>query len=66
MGLFKKDNSNIIKTTLHINARLQPEHRVSYYEEHLRGIFKKEKLGSVAGGNSVFFNDGGIASCDVY
>ena len=65
MGLFKKDSATI-KTTLHINARLQPEHRVSYYEDHLKGIFKKEKIGSVTGGNSTFFNDGGIASCDVY
>ncbi|MDE6275521.1 MAG: hypothetical protein K2M75_03175 [Clostridia bacterium] len=64
MGLFKKDKT-VIKTTLHINARLQPEHRVSYYEDHLKGIFKKEKLGSVIGGSSVFFNDGGIASCNV-
>ncbi|MDE6372394.1 MAG: hypothetical protein K2L61_02510 [Clostridia bacterium] len=65
MGLFKKE-SNIIKTTLHVNARLQPEHRVSYYEDHLKGVFKKEKLGSVVGGNSLFFNEGGIASCEVY
>ena len=65
MGLFKKNNA-FVKTTLHLNARLQPEHRVSYYEDHLKGIFKKEKLGNVTGGSSVFFNDGGIASCDVF
>ena len=65
MGLFNKKSKTTIKTTLHINARLQPEHRVSYYEDHLKGIFKKEKLGSVVGGGSAFFNDGGIASCVV-
>lgn len=64
MGLFKKEN-NIIKTVLHVNARLQPEHRVAYYEDHLKVVFKKEKLGNVVGGSSVFFKEGGIASCEV-
>lgn len=50
---------------MHVNERLQPEHRISYYEEHLQGIFKKEKVGNVVGGNSVFFKEGGIASCEV-
>ena len=66
MGLFngsKKENT--IKTLLHVNERLQPEHRVSYYEQHLQGIFKKEKVGNVTGGSSVFFREGGIASCEV-
>ena len=67
MGLFgnKKEEVNTIRTLLHVNARLQPEHRISYYEEHLQGLFKKEKVGNVTGGSSVFFKDGGIASCDV-
>ena len=64
MGLFNK-KENTIQTMLHVNERLQPEHRVSYYEQHLQGIFKKEKVGNVIGGSSVFFKEGGIASCDV-
>ena len=67
MGLFgnKKENVNTIQTMLHINERLQPEHRVSYYEEHIQCIFKKEKVCNVTGGSSSFFKDGVIASCDV-
>ena len=64
-GLFNNKKENTIQTILHVNERLQPEHRVSYYEEHLQGIFKREKVGNVVGGSSVFFKDGGIASCDV-
>lgn len=65
MGLFSSKKGNTIKTLLHVNERLQPEHRVSYYEQHLQGIFKKEKVGNVTGGGSVFFREGGIASCEV-
>ena len=65
MGLFGGKKEVTIKTLLHVNERLQPEHRVSYYEQHLQGIFKKEKVGNVTGGGSVFFREGGIASCEV-
>ena len=65
MGLFSNKKENTIKTMLQVNERLQPEHRVSYYEQHLQGILKKEKVGNVVGGASVFFKEGGIASCEV-
>lgn len=63
MGLFNK--KSVIITTLHINERLQPEHRVEYYEGRLQSILKKEKIGQVVGGGSTFFKDGGIANCDI-
>ena len=65
MAKGKDETVNVIKTALHINERLQPEDRIEYYEKHLQGIFKKEKIGNVIGGKSNFFKDGAIASCEL-
>ncbi len=64
MGLFKKKKPTEL-ATISLNMRLQPEDRVTYYEEMLEKLFKSRKFGEIDGGGTSFTKEEGPLSCDV-
>lgn len=52
--------------TIHLNARLQPLDRGTFFEDPLDQWLKEQELGKVTGGGTAFNPDSGaIESCDV-
>lgn len=62
-----KDEENYTFFTLHVNARLQPQHRGAIYEDPLDKFLHAVGAGEVAGGGTMLRDDkgGGPESCDV-
>ena len=69
MGLFakykQKKQEKSVFVLLHLNARLQPVHRVEFFEEVLEELIAKYKLGQFMGGGTLQSASGEIVSCDV-
>lgn len=69
MGFFDKrkqeKQEKSVFVLLHLNARLQPMHRQEFFEEVLKEIVTKYKLGKFMGGGTLQKATGEIVSCDV-
>lgn len=61
----EQSDKNTAFATLNLNARLQPEHRDSYYENNLNKILEKTEIGTVDGGGTTLTDEEGPLECDV-